>query len=96
MAREISYEVVEKLGVISTKEFDRTVMGTKNKKEHVVKTKELRRVKWGDNEPKLEIRFWEKVGDEETAGKGITLDDDEIDTLNFILESIDPAAKVGT
>lgn len=95
MAREINYEVIEKLGVISTKEFDRTVMGTKNKKEHVVKTKELRRVKWNNNEPKLEIRSWEKVGDEEIAGKGITLDDDEIDTLNFILESIDPAAKVG-
>ena len=53
-------KVIEKYAVLSSKEFDRVNWETK-KKEHVIKTKELRKVQWGDNPAKLEIREWRKL-----------------------------------
>ena len=85
---EITYEVAEKIGTLSTKEYDKTNWTTK-KREHVVETKELRRVSWNGKPAKLELRIWYNAGGVETSGKGITLDDDEIDTLNFMLEGLE-------
>lgn len=88
MAKKLNYEVLEVVGTLSSKEYDRTNYETKEK-EHVIETKEFRKVKWGENPPKYEIRTWYYVGNEETSGKGITLDDTEFDTLNFMFASME-------
>ncbi len=80
---EIKFTVVAKLGVLSSKEYERKNWETKAV-EKVTETKELRRIAWNDGTPKLEIRTWYNVGGVETCGKGITLDDDEWDTLQFL------------
>lgn len=79
-------KVIAKYAVLSTKEFDRVNWETK-KKEHVIKTKEIRKVQWGDNPAKLEIREWEKVGKVERAvkGSGVTFDDEEWAILDYTL-----------
>ena len=81
-------KVIAKYAVLSTKEFDRTNWESKNKeKEHVVKTKELRKVQWGDNPAKLEIREWETIDGVERAvkGSGVTFDDEEWAILDYVL-----------
>lgn len=83
---KLTCKVIEKYAVLSTKEFDRTNWETKEK-EHVIKTKELRKVQWGDNPAKIEIRDWETVDGEEHAakGSGVTFDDDEWAILDYTL-----------
>ncbi len=85
---EIEYKVVKTFGELSRSEYDRTNWKTKEK-EHVVETKELRKVSWNGKEPKLEIRSWYNTDGVETCGKGITLTPDEIDALRFLFDSLD-------
>lgn len=47
-------------------------------------TKELNIVKWGENNPKLDIRTWNE--DHTRCGKGITLDEEEASILGVALE----------
>ncbi|WP_337488240.1 YdbC family protein [Phascolarctobacterium succinatutens] len=67
---EISFEIIETLGVLST--------STKGW------TKELNLISWNGREPKYDIREWSPEHDK--MGKGVTLSKDELDTLKGILE----------
>lgn len=71
MAKEIKYEVKEKLGVISQ---DGTT------------TKELRLVSWNDRDAKYDIRGW-YIDDkeQEKCGKGIALSEDELKKLGKVI-----------
>lgn len=69
MMAELKYEIIEEIGVISE--------GSKGWKT------ELNIVKWGDNEPKYDLRPWNE--DHTKMGKGITLTSDEIESLKTIL-----------
>ena len=68
---EIKYEIVEKIGVLST-----TDKGW---------SKELNLVSWNDREPKYDLRDWNENHDK--MGKGITLTRDELDKLKETLDS---------
>lgn len=68
---EIKYEIVEKIGVLST-----TDNGW---------SKELNLVSWNDREPKYDLRDWNENHDK--MGKGITLTRDELDKLKETLDS---------
>ena len=68
---EIKYEIVEKIGVLST-----TDKGW---------SKELNLVSWNDREPKYDLRDWNENHDK--MGKGITLTRDELDKLKENLDS---------
>ena len=68
---EIKYEIVEKIGVLSTTD-----------KEW---SKELNLVSWNDREPKYDLRDWNENHDK--MGKGITLTRDELDKLKETLDS---------
>lgn len=46
-------------------------------------TKELNKVSWNEREPKYDLREWNP--DHSRMGKGITLTDEEVETLNAIL-----------
>lgn len=67
---EIKYEIVEKIGVLST-----TDKGW---------SKELNLVSWNDREPKYDLRDWNENHDK--MGKGITLTRDELDKLKESLD----------
>lgn len=67
---EISFEIIETLGVLST--------STKGW------TKELNLISWNGREPKYDIREWSPEHDK--MGKGVTLSKDELDALKGILE----------
>ena len=67
---EIKYEIVEKIGVLST-----TDKGW---------SKELNLVSWNDGEPKYDLRDWNENHDK--MGKGITLTRDELDKLKETLD----------
>ena len=67
---EISFEIVETLGVLST--------STKGW------TKELNLISWNGREPKYDIREWSSEHDK--MGKGVTLSKEELDELKGILE----------
>lgn len=69
---DISFEIIEHIGVLSEK---RT--GWK---------KELNYVSWNNNPPKYDIREWSP--DYEKMGKGITLNDEEIENLVQALQKI--------
>ena len=71
--KEIKYEIVEELGVISEND-----KGWK---------KEINLVTWNDREPKYDIRDWSE--DHEKMGKGITLNKTDILKLRDILNNID-------
>lgn len=87
----IKYKVIEKLGILSTTEFDRTNYKTREK-EHVVKTREVRKVAWGDGEPKIDIRDWYNVDGEEISSEKIgTWTEEELTNLNFLLATLDSA-----
>ena len=68
---EIKYEIVEKIGVLST-----TDKGW---------SKELNLVSWNEREPKYDLRDWNENHDK--MGKGITLTRDELDKLKETLDS---------
>ncbi len=62
---EIKYEIVKSIGVLSE-----SANGWK---------KELNLVSWNDRAPKYDIRDWDE--NHEKMGKGITLSEDEMQTL---------------
>ncbi|MBQ9375479.1 MAG: YdbC family protein [Ruminococcus sp.] len=66
---ELKFEITETLGVIS-----------ENAKGW---TKELNLVSWNEREPKYDLREWNP--DHTRMGKGITLTDEEVETLRAIL-----------
>lgn len=69
---EISFEIIETLGVLST--------STKGW------TKELNLVSWNGREPKYDLREWSPEHDK--MGKGVTLSKEELDALKGILEKM--------
>lgn len=69
---EISFEIIETLGVLST--------STKGW------TKELNLVSWNGREPKYDLREWSSEHDK--MGKGVTLSKEELDALKDILEKL--------
>ena len=72
MADDFSFEITEKLGVLSEGKGGWTV--------------ELNKVSWGGRPSKWDIRPWSP--DHQKMGKGITLTDDEISSLKSLLEKI--------
>lgn len=69
---EISFEIIETLGVLST--------STKGW------TKELNLISWNGREPKYDLREWSPEHDK--MGKGVTLSKDELEALKDILEKL--------
>lgn len=68
---EITFEIVKKIGVIST-----TEKGW---------SKELNLVSWNGRDPKFDLRDWNEEHDK--MGKGVTLNQDEVNKLKEILEN---------
>ena len=66
---ELKFEITERIGVLS-----------ENAKGW---TKELNKVSWNEREPKYDLREWNP--DHSRMGKGITLTDEEGETLKAIL-----------
>ena len=66
---ELNFEITERIGVLS-----------ENAKGW---TKELNKVSWNEREPKYDLREWNP--DHSRMGKGITLTDEEVETLKAIL-----------
>lgn len=69
---EISFEIIETLGVLST-----SSKGW---------TKELNLISWNGREPKYDLREWSPEHDK--MGKGVTLSKDELEALKDILEKL--------
>ena len=69
---DISYEVVKHIGILSE--------NSKGWK------KELNLVSWNKRAPKYDIRDW--APDREKMGKGITLSEEETETLKDLLNSL--------
>lgn len=74
MTKEIKYKVVEQIGTLDS---DSTM------------PKELRIIKWNDNEPKYDIRGWsiDKNGNEKMT-KGCSFDREELYSLYEILNKL--------
>ena len=68
---ELSFEIVKHLGTIG----ERTEKGW---------VKEVNIVKWGEGEPKFDIRSWSE--DHTKMGKGITLSAEEFEGLKNLLK----------
>lgn len=66
---KIKFEIVQQIGVLYE--------GSKYRKE-------LNVVKWGDNDPKFDIRTWDK--EHTQPGKGVTLSPEEIQKLKELLD----------
>ena len=66
---ELKFEITERIGVLS-----------ENAKGW---TKELNKVSWNEREPKYDLREWNP--DHSRMGKGITLTDEEVETLKAII-----------
>lgn len=66
---ELKFEITERIGVLS-----------ENAKGW---TKELNKVSWNEREPKYDLREWNP--EHSRMGKGITLTDEEVETLKAIL-----------
>lgn len=66
---ELKFEITERIGVLS-----------ENAKGW---TKELNKVSWNEREPKYDLREWNP--DHSRMGKGITLTDEEVETLKATL-----------
>lgn len=66
---ELKFEITERIGVLS-----------ENAKGW---TKELNKVSWNERDPKYDLREWNP--DHSRMGKGITLTDEEVETLKAIL-----------
>lgn len=69
---EISFEIIETLGVLST--------STKGW------TKELNLISWNGREPKYDLREWSPEHDK--MGKGVTLSKEELDALKDLLQKM--------
>ena len=70
---KINYEIVKKIGVLST-----SAKGW---------TKELNLVSWNGNAPKYDLRTWSP--EHEKMGKGITLSAEELQILQNILNELE-------
>ncbi len=70
MAKEITHEIIQELGVLSESKSGWT--------------RELNLVSWNGAEPKYDIRDW--APNHEKMGKGIALSAGEIEKLKSILE----------
>ena len=66
---EITYEIVKKIGVLST-----TEKGWR---------KELNLVSWNGRDPKFDLRDWSE--DHTKMGKGVTFSKDEMENLKELL-----------
>lgn len=69
---EISFEIVEHIGVLST--------GSKGL------TKELNLISWNGREPKYDLREWSPEHDK--MGKGVTLSKEELEALKDLLQKM--------
>ena len=76
MAKEISKEIKEHIGVICS-----TIRG---RKEGDAWTKEVNLVSWNGGIPKIDIRDWTE--DHERCGKGITLSKEEAKEVMTLLQ----------
>ena len=72
MAEDFSFEITQHFGVLSRSKGGWTL--------------ELNQVSWGGREPKYDIRSWSP--DHQKMGKGITLNQDELNTLKQILNTL--------
>lgn len=70
---EIKYEIVKKIGTIST-----AASGW---------AKELNLISWNDRDPKYDLRDWS--ADHEKMGKGVTLSKEELLALREVLNKLD-------
>jgi hypothetical protein len=70
---EIKYEIIKKIGVLST-----STSGW---------TKELNYMSWNDREPKYDLRDWSP--DRKRRGKGASLSTEELSALKELLNSIE-------
>ena len=77
MAKDFSYEIVEKIGVLST-----SPKGW---------TKELNLISWNGGKPKYDIRDW--APDHEKMGKGVTLSNEEAMRLLELMKKVEPAVN---
>ena len=69
---EIKYEIVKKIGVLST-----AASGW---------AKELNLISWNDRDPKYDLRDWSSDG--QKMGKGVTLSKEELLALKELLNNI--------
>lgn len=72
MAEDFSFEITQHFGVLSQSKGGWTL--------------ELNQVSWGGREPKYDIRSWSP--DHQKMSKGITLNQDELNTLKQILNTL--------
>ena len=72
MADEFSFEITEKIAVISTSKGGWT--------------RELNKVCWGGRPAKNDLRSWSP--DHQKMGKGVTLSDEELNSLKNTLNSL--------
>ena len=70
MARDIKFEIVKEIGVLSE-----SSKGWK---------KELNLVSWNDGTPKYDLRDWDP--EHQKMGKGVTLTEDEVRALKTLLD----------
>jgi len=70
---EIKYEILEKVGVLST-----SASGW---------SKELNLISWNDREPKYDLRDWSADGSK--MGKGVTLKKEELSALKDLLNGME-------
>ncbi len=70
MAKEIKFEIVKEIGVLSE-----SPKGW---------TKELNIVSWNDGAPKYDLRDWDP--EHEKMGKGVTLTEEEVRKLKELLD----------
>jgi hypothetical protein len=72
MADDFSFEIIEKLGILSEAKTGWTM--------------ELNTVSWGGRPPKYDIRSWSP--DHQKMGKGVTLTKEEVTALKTLLDAI--------
>lgn len=72
MTEDFSFEITQHFGVLSQSKGGWTL--------------ELNQVSWGGREPKYDIRSWSP--DHQKMGKGITLNQDELNTLKQMLNTL--------
>ena len=73
MADDFSFEIVDKIGILSEAKTGWTV--------------ELNTVSWGGRPPKYDIRSW--APDHQKMGKGVTLTKEELSALKKLLATMD-------
>lgn len=76
MADDFSFEIMEKLGILSESKTGWTM--------------EVNLVSWGGRPPKFDIRSWSP--DHQKMGKGVTLTNEEMAALRSLLASLAPGA----